>query len=1157
MAADVLRVLEELGATLRLDGERLSIVGDQRALRDPELLAALRAHKPALMALAAERARIEGYQIPAGTARITPEMLPLVELTQAQLDAIAGAVPGGAAAIQDIYPLAPLQEGILFHHRLRDEGDAYVLPTLLRFDSRARLDGFLLALDEVVARHDILRTSVHWEGLDAPVQVVWRHARVEIETLAAGPDAMARLEAVADPRRVRLELRRAPLVRGCAALDTTTGRWLLLLLNHHLALDHTATAQLVREVMLILQGRRAELPAPVPFRGFVARARRGKNLAEHEAYFRAQLGDVDAPTAPFELLDVQGDGADLRTARAELPPALARRLRRLARERNLGPACLFHLAWARVLACCTGRDDVVFGTVLFGRMHAGAEAARAMGMFLNTLPLRVRLGDVSVEEAVKATQASLLELVAHEHAPLSLAQRASAVPAQQPLFTSLLNYRHSRVVDGPVLEGVEHLGGHDRTNYPFALHVDDLGEGFAIAAETDASLDPERIRAFMEQTLTSLAEALERAPGTAMHAVEVLPAGERARVVEDFNATARAYPRGELLHELIEGQAAARPEAVAVSYEDRTVRYGELAAQSARLARRLRALGVRADATVGVMMERSEKLPVALLGILKAGGAYVPLEPGLPEARLGRMVEEAGPVAVIADAALAGRVPGSGAAVVVIEEVIAAEFEPGDASDPESAGVREDHLAYVIYTSGSTGEPKGAMNEHRGIVNRLRWMQEAYELGPQDAVLQKTPLGFDVSVWELFWPLMAGARLVMARPEGHKDPAYLGEVIRAAGVTTVHFVPSMLQAFLANDEAVAGSGGLVRMICSGEALSASLVQAVRRQLPGVALHNLYGPTEAAVDVTAWACRGDETVVPIGRPIANTRMYVLDGRRQPVPVGVVGELWIGGAQVGRGYLRRPELTAERFVEDPFAAGGRMYRTGDLGRWREDGALEYLGRNDFQVKIRGVRIELGEIEAQLQRIAGVESAVVMARADGGGEPRLVAYVVGEGVTPERLRGELSGRLPEAMVPVAYVKLAALPLSANGKLDRRALPAADDDALLRRAYAAPEGEVEGALAEIWCELLNVERVGRDDHFFELGGHSLLAVKLVERLSRRRWAIDIRALFKQPVLAAMAAAVRVEGAAARAPIEVPRNAIPAEPAADETDDETEELRL
>jgi len=1001
---------------------------------------------------------------------------------------------------------------------------------------------------------------------------VWRHASLEVETLV--PDATQDARAQLEHAEVCVDMRRAPMLRAHAAFDDAAGRWLLRLSYHHIVMDHATIELIVDEIAVIQDGRAAELPSPVPFRRFVAQARHGVSEAEHEAFFRDMLAEVTEPTAPFGLLDVQG-AARIVEARRTLPAELASRLRRLAKAHGVSAASVFHLAWAQLLAQCSGRDDVVFGTVLFGRMQGVTGSERAAGMFINTLPVRASLGEHSAGDALRAMHARLTGLVRHEHASLALAQRASGLPSGASLFSALLNYRYSHVAIDErrrVVEGVELLGAGDRTNFPFGLYIDETGRDFALTLQIDEAVPAERIAAFLEQTLTSLADALERAPTTPMHAVAVLPAAERARVLHGFNATAKAYPGG-LLHELFEQQAAQRPEAIAVCYEDRQVRYGELEARSNRLARRLRALGVGPDTTVGVLMQRSEALPAALLGILKAGGAYVPLDPGAPDERLARMVEEAAPVVVIADAALVGRVPACGAAVVVIEDDGAVEAA---ALGPAAPGLRDDHLAYVIYTSGSTGEPKGAMNEHRAIVNRLRWMQEAYGLGPEDAVLHKTPLGFDVSVWELFWPLMVGARLVIARPDGHKDPAYLGGVIREAGVTTLHFVPSMLRAFLADAGAVAGCGGLVRMICSGEALPPALVHEVHRRLPQVGLHNLYGPTEAAVDVTAWACRGDETTVgeprpaappnggavpstvPIGRPIANTRMYVLDGRRQPVPVSVAGELWIGGVQVGRGYLRRPELTAERFVDDPFVAGGRMYRTGDVGRWREDGALEYLGRNDFQVKIRGVRIELGEIEAQLLRVPGVREAVVMAREDVTGDARLVAYVAGDGeVTPEGLRAQLGARLPEAMVPVAYVMLAALPLSANGKLDRRALPAPDGDALLRRAYAAPEGEIEAALAQIWSELLNVERVGRDDQFFELGGHSLLALQLVERLSRRRWTIDIRALFKQPVLAAMAAAVRVERDADRAAIEVPRNAIPAQPADVANDDETEELRL
>ncbi|MGO4774699.1 amino acid adenylation domain-containing protein, partial [Lysobacter sp. 2RAB21] len=451
-------------------------------------------------------------------------------------------------------------------------------------------------------------------------------------------------------------------------------------------------------------------------------------------------------------------------------------------------------------------------------------------------------------------------------------------------------------------------------------------------------------------------------------------------------------------------------------------------------------------------------------------------------------------------------------------------------TDADATDVRANQLAYVIYTSGSTGQPKGVMNEHGGVVNRLQWMQEAYALSGGDAVLQKTPSSFDVSVWEFFQPLLSGATLVLAKPLGHQDPDYLVDLIESAGITVAHFVPSMLQVFI--DRADAGRcKTLKQLFCSGEALPYSLQQQVFTALPGVELHNLYGPTEAAIEVTYWNCAepSQRRAVPIGRPVTNTQMYVLDARGEPMPVGVAGELFIAGVQVARGYWNRPELTAERFVRDPFSADpqARMYKTGDLGRWLADGTIEYLGRNDFQVKIRGFRIELGEIEARLVACAGVREAVVIAREDVEGDKRLVAYAVmepGVELSVAALRESLSKDLAEYMIPSAFVALESLPLTPNGKLDRKALPAPDQGAVLSRAYEAPQGEIEAAIAEIWQDLLSIERVGRNDHFFELGGHSLLAVQVASRL-RQRLDVDIPLsdLFKSPQLTALARTVLV----------------------------------
>ncbi|HYR12181.1 MAG TPA: amino acid adenylation domain-containing protein, partial [Longimicrobium sp.] len=528
---------------------------------------------------------------------------------------------------------------------------------------------------------------------------------------------------------------------------------------------------------------------------------------------------------------------------------------------------------------------------------------------------------------------------------------------------------------------------------------------------------------------------------------------------------------------------------------------------------------------------------VSLLAVLKAGGAYVPLDPGLPAERLAYMLEDSGVAVLLTQARLRGILPACD--VPVLDVDAAWDLVAGESAENPAPVVTPSNVAYVIYTSGSTGRPKGVMNQHRGVVNRLVWMQAQFGIGADDVVLQKTPFSFDVSVWEFFWPLQQGARLVMARPDGHRDPLYLQEVIERRGVTTLHFVPSMLQPFVEAVEA-GRCASLRNVVCSGEALPPALVRRFYDRFAGpVVLTNLYGPTEAAVDVSCWTCPRDEAadMVPIGRPVWNTQLYVLDASLNPVPVGVPGELYIGGVQVARGYQGRAAMTAERFVPDPFSVrgGARLYRTGDRARWRADGAIEYLGRLDFQVKVRGFRIELGEIEAALRQAPGVRDSTVEVREDQTGDRRLVAYVVGD-AEAEVLRERLRQSLPEYMVPSAFVFLDALPLTPNGKLDRKALPAPEGDAYARRSYEAPLGEIEAALAEIWAEVLGVERVGRWDHFFELGGHSLLAIKLIGRMRRVGLYMEVRALFTTPVLAELALAV----GGASLEVEVPANRIP-----------------
>ena len=1119
--AEVLQV-EQVGRHdhfFELGGHSLLAVSLIERMRQAGLSADVRVlfSQPTLAALAAavgsgREVQVPANRISAGCQRITPDMLALVDLDQSAIDQVVAQVPGGAANVQDIYPLAPLQEGIFYHYLTAAQGDPYLLQSHLAFDGVERLHAFMRALQQVIDRHDILRTGVVWEGLAQPLQVVWRQAQLCVQELQLEGDVLAGLHERFDARRYRLEISQAPLIRLMYAQDPANQRVVAVLLYHHIVLDHTAFDVVLREMQGHLLGHAAPTAAPMPYRNYVAQARLGVSEQEHEQFFRQMLGDVDEPTLPFGWQDVRGDGNAIDEHTLQLDSQLNRRLRSQARLLGVSAASLFHLAWAQVLAAVSARHTVVFGTVLVGRLQGGEGADRALGVFINTLPLRLDIDDQGARAAVRATHARLTQLLGHEHASLALAQRCSGVAAPAPLFSSMLNYRHrgaaTRSADAQLAwEGMQTLVNDGRTNYPLTLNVDDLGDGYAFTAL--AQVDAQRVCGYMHNALSGLVEALEQAPHQALNRLPVLGLQERQQLLVQFNATEVNYNLDQTLHGLFEAQVVRTPQAVAVKAGEHTLSYQQLNERANRLAHHLRDGGVRPDARVGICVERGLDMVIGLFAILKAGGAYVPLDPAYPPERIANMLHDSAPVVVLAQSAtrtLLGDV-----AVVDLDH---STWQHQPAINPQVPDLIAQNAAYVIYTSGSTGQPKGVINEHAGVVNRLLWMQDAYSLKAHDAVLQKTPFSFDVSVWEFFWPLFTGARLVMARPEGHKDPAYLCEVIAAEHITTLHFVPSMLDVFLAHGD-VSQAAGLVRVMCSGEALPGSLVRRFKRQLPGIGLYNLYGPTEAAVDVTAWNCARPEVPdnTPIGKPIANTRLYVLDGQLQPVPLGVVGELFIAGVQVARGYLNRPELTAERFLDDPFTPG-RMYRTGDLGRYLPDGTLEYLGRNDDQVKIRGLRIELGEIQARLIEHPAVKDAVVVAR-----DQRLVAYYTGAPTDIESLRAQLLQHLPDFMVPALFMHLDALPLSPNGKLDRKALPAPGMDALQVREYAAPEGDTEILLAQLWAELLKVERVGRHDNFFELGGHSLLAVSLIGRLRQEGMEADVRGLFEQPTLAGYAA--------------------------------------
>ncbi|GGA41733.1 hypothetical protein GCM10010981_33430 [Dyella nitratireducens] len=1142
-----------------LGGHSLMIITMIERLRGEGLVANVKMvfASPSLSALAADIAShasqpgdeppIPPNLIPADSVAITPAMLPLVELTQEAIDRVVAATPGGAANIQDMYPLSPLQEGMLFHHLLDTEGDAYLLRTVLAFEQRDRLDAFLDAMQQVIDRHDILRSAVHWQGLAQPVQVVHRHVTLPVQELQL-QDAEADLLAHTDPRRTRLDLSRSPLLRAVVARNPRNGEWLLALLQHHVIGDHVALEIMVQEIQVILERQFERLTTPAPYRNFIAQVLRVPSSV-HEAYFRERLGDIEAPTCLFGVTDVHADGSAVREAHISLDEGLARRVRESARKHGVSTAVLFHVAWAQVLACCTGQDDVVFGTVLAGRSQGTEAADRTLGLFINTLPLRVTLAGRGVRQVVQETYQHLSALLTHEQASLALAQRCSGVVANVPLFNALLNYRHTQSAfsaEAELWRGVRTVHTEERSNYPVILSVNDLGDGFEVVAHCAGTIDPVRLAGYMRTVMHGLIDALHAPEDRPMHTVSMLGAAERQQVIGSFNATHVPYPAEALIHQLFEQLAQAQPDAVALLHNGEALRYDTLNQRANRVAHALIAQGVGPDDRVAIGMERGIALVVGLLGILKAGGAYVPLDPAYPPERLAFMLRDSAPCALLTQPSLQAHWASGGVPVLVLDDDgTSKELATQPSHNTVVRGLHSSNLAYVMYTSGSTGTPKGVMVEHRQVLRLV--MQDCYvQLDAADGVAFCANPAFDAATWEIWATLLHGARLIVITPACLLDAVALGETLQLHQATVLHLTAGLFHQYA--DALAPVFARLNYLLFGGDKIDADKVRRVLQGTPPAHLVQCYGPTETTTFASTHEIReldAQARSVPIGRPIGNTQIYVLDAHGEPVPIGVTGEIHIGGDGVARGYLNRDELTQERFLRDPFRADpqARMYKTGDLGRWLQDGTLEFLGRNDFQVKIRGFRVELGEIEAKLLQQPNVRDAVVIAREDVPGDKRLVAYLTaqdGQALPAVTLRDALAMELAEYMLPSAFVQLEQLPLTANGKLDRKALPVPHQHAAMARDYEAPQGEVEQAIAIIWQALLGVERVGRHDQFFELGGHSLMIITMIERLRSEGLAANVKMVFASPSLSALAADIASHASQAGDELSVPPNLIP-----------------
>ncbi|CAM5350242.1 hypothetical protein GCM10010329_40960 [Streptomyces spiroverticillatus] len=1023
--------------------------------------------------------------------------------------------------------LTAAQSGMWFAQALDPESPAQNTAECLEIHGPIDPDVFARTLRQVVSEADALRVRIV-EGTDGPEQLEISGLELPLHVAdlrtSANPFSEAYAWMHAD-LAVPFGLAEGPLFAH-ALFRVGDDRWLWYQRVHHIVMDGFGYSLLARRTAEIYTALASgETPPDSPF-GRLA------DLVEEDAGYRVS-GTYDKDRRHWDGTFADRPEAPTLAGRTALPSRTFHRrsahLSPLATDQLRELASSIKATWPEVLVAAqalyvsraTHTEEVVLGLPMMGRM--GSVALRVPGMVMNVLPLRLTV----------TPYATFAELTRQVVLGIRAARRHQRY-RYEDIRRDLGLLGEGRSLVGPLINvmpfdyGLTFAGARTEAHNLSAGPVEDLtvnvydrtdGSGLRIDYDGNPALyAPDELALHQSRFLELLERIARTGPHTPLAAHTIARESELSLVLDEFNATARQVPATTLIGP-IEDQAARTPDATALVFGDTHLTYAELNTRANQLAAHLIELGVRPGALAAVAVPRSLDLVVSLLAVLKAGGAYLPLDPDYPADRLAYMLADAEPACVIADRA--DRVPASGVPVVALTGLDTTSYT----TENPAPGLTPQDRAYVIYTSGSTGRPKGVVVNHAAIDNRLRWMQHEYELGPGDRVLQKTPSGFDVSVWEFFWTLRVGATLVVAEPGGHKDPAYLARVIREQAVTACHFVPSMLQVFL-TEPAAASCTGLRHVFCSGEALPRETVREFGRVLgPGVPLHNLYGPTEAAVDVTYHPCDTNGTgAVPIGRPVWNTRLYVLDAALQPCPPGVSGELFLAGVQLADGYLGRPALTASRFVADPYGAPGtRMYRTGDLARWTASGEIEYLGRTDHQVKLRGQRIELGEIEAELAKDASVGASGVLVREDRPGDQRLVGYVTpAAGAAhpdPEALRARLARTLPEHMVPVAILVLADFPLSPNGKLDRKALPA-PEFSTTADGGRVPANHREETLTRLFAEILGVPRVGVDDAFFDLGGTSLLAARLVARVRDTLGAeLTIGTLFQAQTPASLAA--------------------------------------
>lgn len=1028
------------------------------------------------------------------------------------------------------------QQRLFFLDHLQSVAVAYNISAALQIQGTLCLEALQQALDEIVRRHEVLRSVFVQEG---------KYIRQRVTPVLKVPCPFTDLNDLPDDLRQtetqclhEQELQRTfdlaggPLLR-VNLIRLTENRYLLLFTLHHIISDGWSIGILIREFSALYQAFIEGRPSPLPelsiqYADFAYWQKQWLQSAINEkqlAYWQRQLqGAPDTLALPTDRPRPAQQSLVGANYYFSVPDQLSAQLNDLSRRHGVSLFATLLTVFNVLLYRYTSQQDICIGTPVANRNRQELEGL--IGFFVNTLVLRSDLsGNPTFTALLKQTGTMVLDALAHQDLPFDkLVETVSGARDlnQTPLFQVMFVMQNtpSETFSLPGLKLTRVSADTKTAKFDLTLLLSETDEGLQAAIEYNTDLFEQSTMMRLAQHYLSLLQGIVNRPDQRIAELPLLSSAEKQQIITDWNATEVAYPQGQWIHGLFEQQAKITPDAVAVIFEQRFLSYAELNIRANQVAHYLQGCGIGPDMPIGICMERSLDMVIGLLGILKAGGAYVPLDPGYPQERLDFMIRDVNAPVILTQNRLLPLLGANSATLLCLDKQwreLAGEqiMNPLVALSPE-------HLAYCIYTSGSTGQPKAVGVPHRGILNRLQWMQAKYRLDVGDRVLQKTPFSFDVSVWEFFWPLMTGATLVMAPPEQHKDSMALINLINRHRVTTLHFVPSMLQAFL-DTSGVTSCTSLKRVICSGEALPAELVRRFYRHSVAE-LHNLYGPTEASVDVSYWACQPNtDDTVPIGKPIANIALYILDRQLNPVPVGIAGELHIGGVGLARSYLNRAVLTAEKFIPNPFnAKDRRLYKTGDLARFRPDGNIEYLGRIDQQVKIRGFRIELGEIEARLQEHADIKEAAVLAREDQPGDKRLVAYLVPtkpNGVNIEQLRGYLGDKLPEYMMPSAFVYLEAMPLASNGKLDRKALPAPDRQTQRQADYVAPCNDAEEILAAIWADVLDLELVGIEDNFFALGGDSIRSLQVINLAKERGINITLEQLYRYGTIHALAA--------------------------------------